>query len=281
MHGEGVQVRRSRRYPDSGKEGEWMREKVEHLFAGEFNRSDLVVAPGESQGQPSLLTPTGLSLLRLTIIGALTEVEGKAGDFVHARVADPTGAFTLRSGWHRPEVTGALARIEPPAFVAVTASPLLPSRSPVSRMILLPEAVAEVDRLARDTWVMTTADMTLARLERLSAALAEKKREPALERVIAHYHITPSLLMELADMVGMALETVRGTGAKAKPEGKDPKDLVITYLTARPKELVPLEAILEDLGRHGIGTEAGTRAVNELLAEGECYMPRKGSIRLV
>ena len=159
-----------------------MREKVEHLFAGEFNRSDLVDVPGKPRGQPSLLTPTGLSLRRLAIVGALTEVEGKGGDFVHARVADPTGAFALRSGWHRPEVTGALARIEPPAFVAVTASPILPSRSPASRMVLFPEAVAEVDRLARDTWVIATAEMTLARLERLSAALAGKVQEPAWTR---------------------------------------------------------------------------------------------------
>ncbi len=124
-----------------------MRDKVEHLFAGEFSRSDLVVPSAGPEARPSLLTPTGLSLRRLTIVGALTEVEGKGGDFVHARVADPTGAFTLQSGWHRPEVTGTLAKIEPPAFVAITASPQLPSRSPASRIVLLPEAVAVVDRV--------------------------------------------------------------------------------------------------------------------------------------
>jgi len=258
-----------------------MREKVEHLFAGEFNRSDLVATSGEPDGQPSLLTPTGLALRRLTIVGALTEVEGKTGDCVHARVADPTGAFTLRSGWHRPEVTGALARIDPPAFVAITASPHLPSRSPASRMVLLPEAVVEVDRLARDTWVIATAEMTLTRVERLGAALAGKGQEPALARVIAHYRITPSFLMELADMIATALASVGGTGGKLKADEKDPRELVLAFLAARPKELVPLETILGELGRQGIGTEAGTRAVNELLAEGECYMPRKGSIKLV
>lgn len=258
-----------------------MREKVEHLFATEFNRSDLVESSGGPQGQPTLLTPTGLSLRRLTIVGALTEVEGKASDFVHARVADPTGAFTLRSGWHRPEVTGALAKIEPPAFVAVTASPLLPSRSPASRLVLLPEAVAEVDRVARDIWVIMTADMTLARLGRLRVALAGTRQEPALDRVIAHYRITPAFLMELADMVGKALETVSAAGTKTKGDGIDPMELVLAFLATRPKEAIPLEAILGELGRHGIGTEAGTRAVNELLAEGECYMPRKGSVRLV
>ena len=258
-----------------------MRAKVEHLFAGEFSRSDFVETSGELQGRPALLTPTGLALRRLTIVGALTEVEGKSGDFVHARVADPTGAFTLRSGWHRPEVTGALAGIEPPAFVAVSASPLLPSRSPASRMVLLPEAVAEVDRLARDTWVIMTADMTLARLERLSAALMGKNQEPSLDKVIAHYRITPSLLMELADMIATALASVSGSAERAKGEGKEPKELVLTFLATRPKEAIPLETILKELGRHGIGTEAGTRAVNELLAEGECYMPRKGSVKLV
>lgn len=258
-----------------------MREKVERLFAGEFNRSDLVAAPAEPGGQPHLLTPTGLSLRRLIIIGALTEVEGKPGDFLHARVADPTGAFTLRSGRHRPEVTGALAKIEPPAFVAVTASPQLPSRSPASRMVLLPEAVAEVDRLAKDTWVIMTADMTLARLERLRAALSEKGQEPALDQVIAHYRITPSRLIEFADMVEAALASAGGAGEKTKAERVDPKDRVLAFLAARPKEVIPLEAILGELGRQGVGTEAGTRAVNELLAEGECYMPRKGFIRLV
>ncbi|MGA2933534.1 MAG: hypothetical protein ABSD81_00060 [Methanomicrobiales archaeon] len=258
-----------------------MRAKVEHLFAGEFNRSDLVAPSGEPEGQPSLLTPTGLSLQRLTIVGALTEVEGNSGDFVHARVADPTGAFTLRSGWHRPEVTGALARIEPPSFVAVTATPMLTSRSPASRMVLLPEAVAEVDRLARDTWVITTAEMTIGRLERLSAALIGKVQEPAMDQIIAHYRITPSLLMELADMVEVALASAGGAGEKTKAENVDPKELVLAFLAARPKELVPFEMVLGELGRHGIGTEAGTRALNELLAEGECYMPRKGSIRLV
>jgi RPA family protein len=258
-----------------------MRAKVEYLFAGEFNRSDFVTVSGGPQGQPSLLTPTGLSLRRLTLVGALTEVEGKSGDFVHARVADPTGAFTLRSGWHRPEVTGALAKIEPPAFVAVTASPPLPSRSPASQMVLLPEAVAEVDRLARDTWLIVTADRTLARLERLGAALAGTRQEPALDQAVAHYRITPSLLVELADMVGKALETVSTAGTKTKLEGIDPKELVLAFLTTQPKEAIPLEAILGELGRNGVGTEAGTRAVNELLAEGECYMPRKGSVRLV
>ena len=258
-----------------------MRDKVEHLFAGEFNRSDFVTPSAEPKGTPSLLTPTGLSLRRLTIVGALTEVERKGGDFVHARVADPTGAFTLSSGWHRPEVTGALVKIETPAFVAVTASPQLPSRSPASRLVLLPEAVAEVDRLARDTWVILTADMTLTRLERLSSALGGKGQEPPLDRVIAHYRITPSLLMELADMVATALASVSGMAEKTAGDGKEPKELILAFLATRPKEAIPLEMILGELGRHGIGTEAGTRAVNELLAEGECYMPRKGSVRLV
>ena len=261
-----------------------MREKVEHLFAGELNRSDLVLAPGELAAQPSLLTPTGLCLRQIMIVGALTEVEGKGGDFVHARVADPTGAFTLRSGWHRPEVTGALAGIEPPAFVALTASPILPSRTPASRMVLLPEAIAEVDRPARDTWVITTAGKTLARLERLSTALAGKDPEPVLDRAIEHYRITPSFLLELADMIDTALASVAiGSGSRKekKIEGRDPKELVLALLAARPKEIVPLETVLSELGLHGIGAEAGTRAVNELLAEGECYMPRKGFIRLV
>ena len=123
--------------------------------------------------------------------------------------------------------------------------------------------------------------MTIGRLERLSAALFGKVQEPAMDQIIAHYRITPSLLMELADMVEVALASAGGAGEKTKAENVNPKELVLAFLAARPKELVPLETVLGELGRQGVGTEAGTRAVNELLAEGECYMPRKGSIRLV
>lgn len=258
-----------------------MNERVEHLFAGELNRSDLVLARAGEGGHPSLLTPTGLSLRRLTIVGALTELDGKAGDFVHARVADPTGAFALSSGWHRPGVTGALAKIEPPAFVAVTASPILPSRASVSGMVLLPEAVFQVDRSARDSWTVTTAEMTLGRLEHLGAVLAGTERDPVLDQVINHYRITPSFLGELADMIDAALASVSPSpGGRPGAPPEDPKALVLALLSARPGEPVPLEAILTELGRKGIGAEAGTRAVQELLAEGECYMPRKGSLRL-
>jgi uncharacterized protein len=257
-------------------------ERVEHLFAGELNRSDLVIPAGGGETQPSLLTPTGLSLRRLTIAGALTEIEGKAGDFVHARVADPTGIFSLRSGRNHPGVTGALAGIEPPSFVSVTAFPLLSQRARPSPLVLLPEAVAVVDRPARDTWVITTAELTLGRLEKMRDALAGRDRDPDLSRAIGHYRITPALLLEIADMVGTALESVAAAprGREGPPAGKDPKDAVLAFLAARPTEAVPLGDILGELGRQGIGAEAGNQAVKELLDEGECYAPRKGTLRL-
>lgn len=259
-----------------------MEEKVDYLFAAELDRSDLVVPGAGEGGRPALLTPTGLVPRRVTIAGALTEVEGKGGDYLHARVADPTGAFSLASGWHRPEVTGALARIEPPAFVAVTASPVLPSRGPPRGVVLFPEAIAVVDRPARDTWIIAAADATLGRLERLGAALARPVEDPVLSEAIAHYRVTPALLGELADMIDTALASV----APASPAGRpghprvDPKAIVLALLAARPKEAVPLEEVLAELGRHGIQAAEGETAVKELLEEGECYAPRKGTLRL-
>jgi RPA family protein len=258
-----------------------MDEKVEYLFAGELDRSDLVVV-GEAAGdRPALLTPTGLVPRRLAIVGALTEVERKGGDYLQARVADPTGAFALASGWHRPEVTGALAKIEPPAFIAVTASPVLSSRSPARGVVLFPEAVAVVDRVARDTWVIATAEATLGRLEGLSAALAGAGQDPVLSQAIAHYRITPSFLGEMADMIDTALASVApAPGGEPGAPKADPRPLVLAFLAARPKEAVPLGEVLAELGRHGIGPDDGNQAVKELLDEGECYAPRKGTLRL-
>jgi uncharacterized protein len=260
---------------------EGMEEKVEYLFAGELDRSDLVVLAGGAGRQPELLTPTGLVPRRISVIGALTEVEGKGGDYLHARVADPTGAFSLSSGWHRPEVTGVLARTEPPAFLAVTASPVLSPRTPGRGVVLFPEAVAVVDRPARDTWVIATAEATLGRLERLGGALAGRGQDPVLSQAIAHYRITPSFLGEMADLIDAALASL-APGAAGRPKAlqADPKSLVLALLAAKPKEAVPLGDVLEELGRHGIAPEEGTRAVKELLGEGECYEPRKGTLRL-
>lgn len=258
-----------------------MEEKVEYLFAGELNRSDLVVPAAGAGDRPALVTPTGLVARRLAIVGALTELEGTGGDYLHARVADPTGAFSLSSGWHRPEVTGALAKIEPPAFLAATASPVLSSRSPAREVVLFPEAVAVVDRVARDSWVIATAEATLSRLEGMSAALAGAREDPVLSQAIAHYRITPSFLGEMADMIDTALASVAPApvGKSRAPEA-DPKPLLLAFLAARPKEAVPLAEVLAELGRHGIGPEEGNQAVKELLDEGECYAPRKGTLRL-
>ncbi|MDD1662851.1 MAG: hypothetical protein LUQ60_03780 [Methanomicrobiales archaeon] len=258
-----------------------MEEKVEYLFAGELDRSDLVVPGAGEGGRPSLVTPTGLVPRRIAIVGALTEVEGKGGDYLHARVADPTGAFSLSSGWHRPEVTGVLAKVEPPAFLAVTASPVLSSRAPGRGVVLFPEAVAVVDRPARDTWIIATAEATLGRLERLGAALAGTEQDPVLSQAIAHYRITPSFLGEMADLIDSALASVTpAPGGGPGPTQEDPKALVLAFLAARPKEAVPLGDVLAELGRHGIGDEGGRRAVKELFDEGECYAPRKETLRL-
>ncbi len=231
--------------------------------------------------RPALVTPTGLVPRRISLIGALTELEGKGGDYLHARVADPTGAFSLSSGWHRPEVTGALAKIEPPAFLAVTASPVLSSRAPGRGVVLFPEAVAVVDRIARDTWVIATAEATLGRLERLGAALAGTVQDPVLSQAVAHYRITPAFLGELADLIDLALASLAPVAGERPGAPKaDPKPLVLALLAARPKEAIPVEEVLAELGRQGIDAGEGTRAVKELLDEGECYEPRKGTLRL-
>src|SRR5512136_1353681 len=261
--------------------GARMRERVEYLFAAELDRSDLVVPAAGGDGRPALITPTGLVPRRLAITGALTEVEGKEGDYLHARVADPTGAFSLASGWHRPEVTGTLAKIEPPAFIAVTASPVLSSRSQARGVVLFPEAVAVADRVARDTWVIATAGATLGRLEGLRAALSGARQDPVLSQAIAHYRITPSFLGEIADIIDTALASLApAPGGMPRAPGADPKSLVLTFLAERPGEAIPVGEVLAELGRQGIGPGEGEQAVKDLLDEGECYAPRKGTLRL-
>lgn len=248
-----------------------MKERTALVFAGELDRSTRTL---ERDGVIGLLTPSGAWCPSLYAAGALVEVEWAEERPERARVADPTGAFRLLLPPPGVGPSDALADLAPPAFVAFTGAP----RIFRGEVIVRPEHLAPVKREVRDAWVLYAAEETLNRLEELAAARSGSPRGEAAQAALQHYSPTAEDLLDLAGMVRTAVSTV----ADSVREGPSARAVILEILTARGGAVaVPVEEILAEAQKRGIGPREGRGVLDELLAEGECYAPRNGHVRLL
>jgi len=254
----------------------------DRLFAGELHRTRYRCAGDGGSGQaPAVLTPTGLCCRRLFLVGALLEVEGSPREMMQARVADPTGTFTLKAGRSESGAAAALAAINPPAFVAVTGTPLLLARARAPQCQVVPGGIRTVTREIRDAWVIRTAMATVERLEMLATALSGSDAPETVTAALREYRLGRPDLAELGLMVQGALEGIR-PAPPPPTAAPDPVETVRETIAARgPKAQVALEEILAGGAARGLDRDAVLAALAALMEEGDCYMPRKGFYRLV
>ncbi|KLK88574.1 tRNA/helicase-type nucleic acid-binding protein [Methanoculleus sediminis] len=145
------------------------REPARRVFASELRETRYQFKDGEDEKSPTyVILPTGIRSNRIFIAGTLTEKQrqGDQNIFYRGRVVDPTGTFFIMAGSYQPEAMQQLARIEPPAFVAVVGKPNLYTTPDGNCLVSVRvESVAVVDRETRDLWVLDTARETLDRLD--------------------------------------------------------------------------------------------------------------------
>jgi RPA family protein len=157
------------------------REPARRVFATELREVKVQFREGDDEKSPSfVLLPTGERCNRIFLVGTLTEKDrrGDQNVFYHARISDPTGAFTLMAGSYQPEAMQQIARIEAPAFVAVIGKPsLFESQSGSMLVSVRAESVTSVDRETRDLWVLDTARATLKRLGELGTTEDSKRAQ--------------------------------------------------------------------------------------------------------
>lgn len=151
------------------------REVSWRVFAEEFASSTMEHS-GEGEKPVSyIVTPLGARINRMLVVGVVTEIEevGEEGKpRYRARVADQTGEFYVSAGEYQPEAAAALAKISPPAFVAIVGkSRAYSPEEGVTYLSLRPERISEVDANARDYWMLETAKSTLTRIEAMQEAL--------------------------------------------------------------------------------------------------------------
>lgn len=170
--------------------GGFEREPARRVFAQELRESRLHFRETMEEKSPGfILLPTGVRANRVFIVGTLTEKE-RRGDqnlFYHARIADPTGTFFIMAGSYQPDAMQQIARIEPPAFVAVVGKPnVYESPSGAVLISVRAESITSVDAETRNLWILDTARSTLDRLDTLG-------KDEDSRKALEHYHTDPSI----------------------------------------------------------------------------------------
>ncbi len=170
------------------------REPARRVFAGELRESRIHFREGDDEKSPTyVLLPTGERCNRVFLVGTLTEKkkQGEQNLFYRARVVDPTGTFFIMAGSYQPEAMQQVARIEPPAFVAVVGKPNVYETPDGAVLISVRcESVTPVDKDTRDRWVLDCARATLDRIGTLGTT-------PDGERAQKEYRADPALFLKM------------------------------------------------------------------------------------
>jgi uncharacterized protein len=249
------------------------------IFAGELAKTTLrkEIMNGSAYVPVS---PSGACCSSIFISGALTRVDRLPGESLEAWVSDPTGTFLISTGRQDSEIKSQLELIEPPVFVTVRGEVQVPmgNRKPVH---IRPVDIRVVDRTTRDSWVIRTAEITLARLESIEYALLQGTKEKGPALAISHYSTDREQIKELVRMVEEALlkvNTVKGGSIQAPDPGEIILELIKTCSGPRGIEVT---ALITLAGQRGVHDEQVMSILRQLVEEDECYQPAAGFIKLL
>ncbi len=160
----------------------FIRQPALRLFAAELAESkQMIIEHIEGRDFDSCyqLTPTGVKVKRVLMMGALVEVDnvGTSGEYLRGRIIDPTGAFTVYAGQYQPEALLALSRLTVPCFVAVVGKTNAYRPDEETTIVSIrPETIVEIDATTRDYWVKETVAKTLKRVQKSQLPEAEKEK---------------------------------------------------------------------------------------------------------
>lgn len=251
------------------------------VFAGEFNRSDLVSRETAAGTPPVLITRSGACCSRIFVAGALIEKGARPGGEFYARVADPTGAFEFRIDRSRRDLAEILSHLDPPVFVTVLSNVVVDQGPVPGKPHLLVDEIRAVDRSTRDSWIVRTAATTCDRLDALRFALDGEEVSREITMAAGHYGINRTEIAGLAEMVLKALETVSGA-VEAGTSGGEPWVIVLSIIREKAgKNGMPLQEIISSAVPYGLSAEAVEQAVRVLLQEDECYQPSRDVIKIL
>jgi len=277
------------------------REVARRVFAREFNDSNLQQGESIDRSPNFIVTPVGVICNRVFIVGVMTEVEniGGEGQTMHrARIADPTGVFTVYAGEYQPSAAVFLSTVKTPAYVAVVGKArVFNPEKDTYYMSIRPEEINLVDEYVRNRWVYHTALFTLQSLRNMERALESGLKGAELERYMRpftidsagiaramdHYPLAPDRMDVYRRMVMDALATITDAAPPQETAGDGMALAIIEDLIMRLDrgDGVSYEALLEASQKLGYDEETVEKTLNSLMDGGRCYEPRIGILKLI
>lgn len=260
---------------------EYMNGNLQRVFAREYNGSTVTYTETGAYPQTVVLTPGGAACTNLFCAGALLERQGSSGDFMHARLADPTSAFELFIDRSDPVTAQILESMEIPCFATVIGEARITGAGPSARCSVRVRELRMVDRYVRDAWVLRTADLTIRRIERVAEAMREGKGNSLTGTVAGDFRPDPVVLRGLALMVREALRGVHV--ATPAPTGTgDPSEVVREIIRDHGgKTGITIEEVARKAAKHGLSQKEVKLAVESLLQNDECYQPARGVLKFL
>jgi RPA family protein len=204
----------------SGSSSRTDRQPAKRAFAEEFQDASEIFQDGADERSPKFaVLPTGENANRVLAMGTLTEaqdVSKSANEYWQARVVDPTGAFFVYAGQYQSDAMAVLRELETPEYVAVVGKPRTwETDDGEVRTSLTPESITTIEQGTRDTWVVETAEQTMARINAMEAGegeASEQAQEAYPEAEMSDYE--QEVKEALAQVAGIELIADDGDGSE-------------------------------------------------------------------
>ena len=286
------------------------REVAYRMFAREFNDSRFHLYSSSSASEQDiyspnfLISPTGLKVNRVFIVGVVTEVDrlseqkGSERELWRARISDPTGAFTIYAGSYQPEASVFLSTIQVPSYVMVLGK--VRSYEPGDGSVfvsLRPEEINYVYESIRDRWIVETAEMTLDRLDEFDKFFSEDTGEGKLmDRILSsgvqdssaggmclsldYYHKDAEYYKSVKEDVRKALCSIRKSSGKTEDIDYESEVQSIAEELDDGSGFEYIAFINIAISRN-IPEKLADSTLKILLSKGHLYEPRAGVFKVI
>ena len=276
----------------------FIRQPALRLFAAELAESKQTITEhieGRDYDSHYQLTPSGVKVKRVFMIGVLVEVDNveSSGNYLRGRIIDPTGAFTVYAGQYQPEALRALSNFTIPCFVAVVGKTNAYRPDEKTTIVSIrPETIVEIDAKTRDYWIKETVSRTIERVERSQLPEAEKEKY----RQICRNALTK--LIELPQEISRYLPEIEIPKEPHQEENipvnpiieqsiikdEQPDDTEVKKILSLmmeisdkvPQKVVSYIELVETAKEMGIKEETAIEAIKRLMNEGKCNEPTVG-----
>nr|WP_185977388.1 hypothetical protein [Haloglomus irregulare] len=158
------------------------RQPTRRMLAQEINASTHTFQESEEERAPVLsLSPTGVAVNRVLIVGALTEARdvGSSTEYWRGRIYAGSEPVFVYAGQYQPEAMQFLQQAATPSYVAVVGKLRPYEAGDRVNVAIEPESIVTVDEGVREAWLTEAVDQTRARIAEFergaarSAAAAE------------------------------------------------------------------------------------------------------------